>query len=91
MIRDFRVADSLVLSALNSFLVGAGLALGYSGVSAWWGAVTLWVCSVPLAIFTATKIVVDVVKPRTRKQAFVASALFAPTAVVEWYFRFRGI
>ena len=91
MTRDFRVAGSLVLSSLNSVFVGAALALGYSGISPWWAAVTLWVSSLPLVLFTTAYIIADVVKPSTRKQALIASALFVPTAVVEWYFRFTGI
>ncbi len=85
------MAGSLVLSLLNSLIVAAALAVGYSGLSPWWAAVTLWLAPLPLVLFTAAYVVADAVKPSTRKQAFVAAAILVPTAALEWYFRFRGI
>jgi hypothetical protein len=86
-----RVAGSLVLSLLNSLIVAAALVVGYSGLSPWWAAATLWVVPLPLFLFTTGYVVADAVKSSTRKQALVAAAILVPTAAVEWYFRFRGI
>lgn len=86
-----KVAGSLVLSLFNTLIVAVALALGYSGLSPWWAAVTLWIIPLPLVLVTTGYIVVDTVKSSTRKQALVAVAVLVPTAAVEWYFRFRGI
>jgi hypothetical protein len=88
---EFRVAGSLILSLLNSLIVAAALAVGYSRLSPWWAAVILWVAPLPLLFFTTAYVVADAVKSSTRKQALVAAAILVPTAAVEWYFRFRGI
>ena len=88
---ELRVAGSLVLSLLNSLIVAAALAVGYSGLSPWWAALILWVAPLPLVLFTTGYVVADAVKSSTRKQALVAAAILVPTAIVEWYFRFRGI
>lgn len=85
-----KLAGSLVLASLNALTVASALAVGYSGLSPWWAAVTLWIIPIPLVLFTAAYIVTDVVKG-TRKQAFIAAIILVPTAAVEWYFRFRGI
>ena len=86
-----RLAGSLVLSLLNSLIVAAALAVGYSGLSPWWAAVVLWVAPLPLVVFTTGYVVADAVKSSTRKQALVAASILVPTAIVEWYLRFRGI
>jgi hypothetical protein len=86
-----RVAGSLVLSLLNALIVAVALAFGYSGLSAWWAAVVLWIAPLPLVLLTMGYIVADAVKSSTRKQALVAVAVLVPTVAVEWYFRFRGI
>ena len=88
---DLRVAGSLVLSLLNCLIVGVAFAVGYSGLSPWWAAVALWTAPLPLVLLTMGYVVADAVKSSTRRQAFVALAILVPTAVVEWYFRFRGI
>jgi hypothetical protein len=88
---ELRVAGSLVFSLLNSLIVAAALAVGYSGLSPWWAAVTLWVAPMPLVLVTAGYVVADAVKSSTRRQALVAAAILVPTVAVEWYFRFRGI
>jgi hypothetical protein len=88
---ELRVAGSLVLSLLNSLIVAAALAAGYSGLSDWWAGVILWVAPLPLVFFTTGYIIADAVKSSTRKQALVAAAILIPTAAAEWYFRFRGI
>lgn len=88
---NFRLAGSLILSLLNMFVVVSALAVGYSGVSPWWAAATLWLVPLPLVLFTTAYVVADVFRSSTRKQALIAAAILAPTAAVEWYFRFRGI
>ena len=88
---ELRVAGSIVLALLNSLIVAAALAVGYSGLSAWWAAVILWTVPLPLVVFTAGYVVADAVRSRTRKQALLAAAILVPTVAVEWYFRFRGI
>jgi hypothetical protein len=88
---EFRVAGSLFLSLLNSLMVAAALLVGYSGLSAWWAAVILWVAPMPLVLLTSGYIVADAVRSSTRKQALVAVAILVPTAAAEWYLRFRGI
>ena len=86
-----RLAGSLVLSSLNALVVVGALAIGYSGLSPWWAAVSLWIIPVPLVLFTTAYVVADAVKSGTRKQALIAAAILVPTVAVEWYFRFRGI
>ena len=88
---NLRLTGSLVLSLLNMLVVVSALAVGYSGVSPWWAAVTLWLVPLPLVIFTTAYVVADVLRSSTRKQALIAAAILTPTAAVEWYFRFRGI
>jgi hypothetical protein len=91
MMLNLRVAGSLVLALLNALIVAAALAVGYSGLSPWWGAVILWVAPFPLVLFTTGYVVADAVKSSTRKQALFAAAILVPTAAVEWYLRFTGI
>jgi hypothetical protein len=86
-----KLAGSLVLSSLNALIVGSALAVGYSGLSPWWAAVSLWIIPVPFVLFTTAYVVADAVKLGTRKQALIAAAILVPTAAVEWYFGFRGI
>ena len=86
-----RLAGSLVLSSLNALVVVSALAIGYSGLSPWWAAVSLWVIALPLVPCTMAYIVADTLKSDTRKQAFIAAAILVPSVALEWYFRFRGI
>ncbi len=86
-----RLVGSLVLSSLNALVVVAALAIGYSGLSPWWAAVSLWIFPVPLVLFATAYVVADVLRSGTRKQALIAAAILVPTVAVEWYFRFRGI
>jgi hypothetical protein len=82
-------AGSLVLASLNALILASALAVGYSGLSPWWAAVSLWIIPVPLVLFTAAYLVA--VKAGTRKQALMAAAILVPTAALEWSFKFRGI
>jgi hypothetical protein len=86
-----RVAGSLVLSLLNSLVVATAIAIGYSGLSPWWAATTLWVVPLPLVVCTTAYMFADALKAATRKQALVALVILIPTVAVEWHFRFRGI
>jgi len=86
-----KLAGSLVLSSLNALVVVAALAIGYSGLSSWWAAVSLWIIPILLVPFATAYVVADAVKSGTRKQAIIAAAILVPTVAVEWYFRFRGI
>ncbi len=86
-----QLAGSLVLSSINAIVVLGALAIGYSGLSPWWAAVSLWIIPVPLVLFTTAYVLADAVKSGTRKQAVIAAAILVPTVAVEWYFRFRGI
>jgi hypothetical protein len=86
-----RLAGSLVLSSLNALVVVAALAAGYSGLSPWWAAVSLWIIPFPLVLFSTAYVVADAIKSGTRKQALIAVGILVPTVAVEWYFRFRGI
>ena len=86
-----RLTGSLVLSSLNAFVVIAALAIGYSGLSPWWAAVSLWIIPVPLVLVATAYVIADAVRSGTRKQALIAAAILVPTVAVEWYFRFRGI
>jgi len=86
-----KVAGSLFLASLNALIVASALAVGYSGLSPWWAAVSLWIIPLPLVLFTAGYAVADALKSGTRKQALVAAIILLPTAAVEWYFKFRGI
>jgi len=86
-----KLAGSLVFASLNALIVASALAVGYSGLSPWWAAVSLWIIPLPLVLFTAGYAVADALKSGTRKQALVATIILLPTVAVEWYFRFRGI
>jgi len=86
-----RIAGSLFLSLLNLLIVAIALAIVYSGLSPWRGAVLFWVVPLPLVVLTVGYVIADAIKSSTRTQALIATAILAPTAAVEWYFRFTGI
>lgn len=75
-----KLAGSLILSSLNALMVAAALLIGYRPL---WTA-ALWLASWPLVLFTAGYIVADVLRPSTRKQAFIAAAILVPTLAEVW-------
>lgn len=86
-----KITGSLLFSLLNSVIVVTALAIAYTGLSPWWGAVIIWIVPLPLVLITSGYIIADSLQSSARKQALVALAVFVPTVAVEWYFRFRGI
>ena len=77
-----KLAASLVLSSLDALIVCTALLVGYKP---WW-TLALWLAPWPLILVTTGYVVADVLKPSTRKQAFIAAVILGPTVLVVWYF-----
>jgi len=90
-VRLTNLAGSLVLSALNAFVFGVALLIGYSGISPWWGALMIWIVSAPLTLIAGTYAIRDLFRGSTRKQAVLAIVCLIPIAILVWRWRFRGI